>query len=128
MAPTDSPKNYKRKSVNGVLKHVHIMVWEEAYGPVPKGFLVDHRDGDIHNNRLDNLRLATRSQNVSNSKKPRSNTSGLKGLSWCRTHGYWVGTLWHHGRKFAKTGDALTVAAWLFSKRVELHGDFARFT
>lgn len=29
----------------------HVQVWTEANGPVPKGFVVDHINGDIHDNR-----------------------------------------------------------------------------
>lgn len=35
----------------------HRVVWEEAHGPIPKGYHVHHRNGDITDNRLENLEL-----------------------------------------------------------------------
>ncbi len=39
---------------------MHVLVWEAAHGPVPKGHAVVFRDGDRANIRLDNLDLVTR--------------------------------------------------------------------
>lgn len=41
---------------------------------------IDHKDGNPLNNQRDNLRPATHSQNMANSKS--NNTSGYKGVSW----------------------------------------------
>lgn len=45
---------------------VHRMVWEHFYGAVPDGYFVDHVDGDVTNNTLDNLRLVTPHQSSAN--------------------------------------------------------------
>jgi hypothetical protein len=45
----------------------HRLIWELFNGPIPEGMLIDHIDGDILNNRIENLRLATRQQNNVNS-------------------------------------------------------------
>jgi hypothetical protein len=51
---------------------------------------VDHVDGSGVNNQRNNLRIATRGQNNVNSKRPKNNTSGFKGVyphaqvdKWC---------------------------------------------
>lgn len=49
---------------------LHRLIWEEAYGPIPDGMWIDHINGDKHDNRLDNLRLATGQQNQMN--RPRA--------------------------------------------------------
>ena len=46
--------------------YLHRKVWEEANGPIPDGFMIDHIDRDKTNNSLDNLRLVTNRQNANN--------------------------------------------------------------
>lgn len=46
------------------------------------GALADHKDGDGLNNRMSNLRACTHAQNARNSRTPRSNSSGFKGVSF----------------------------------------------
>lgn len=45
----------------------HRIIWELFNGKVPDGYIVDHIDGNPGNNDIQNLRLATVSENVSNS-------------------------------------------------------------
>lgn len=45
-------------------KQVHILIWEEANGPVPEGCVVTFKDGDRRNVDLDNLALVTMGENV----------------------------------------------------------------
>ncbi len=45
---------------NGNLKiGLHKYIWEEAYGPVPVGYVIHHKDEDKLNNDLDNLECLT---------------------------------------------------------------------
>ena len=46
----------------------------------PKGMDIDHIDGNSLNNRKENLRICTRSQNCSNKKVRRDSRSGYKGV------------------------------------------------
>jgi hypothetical protein len=50
--------------IDGVSFLVHRVVWLRAYGTLPKQ--LDHKDGNGYNNRLENLREATQSQNMWN--------------------------------------------------------------
>jgi hypothetical protein len=50
-----------------------------AEGEIPEGMEVDHRNGNQADNRLVNLRLATRSQNARNGRL-RKNATGFRGV------------------------------------------------
>lgn len=52
----DAPKGMSRFN----WKFVHILVWEEAHGPVPKGHAVAFRDGNREHIALANLELVPR--------------------------------------------------------------------
>ena len=73
---------YPCVSVDGVITRKHRAVWEEAHGPIPKGMVVDHINGDIQDNRLENLRCVTNSRNL-------HNTKAYKGFSFHKASGKW---------------------------------------
>ena len=106
---------------------VHVQVWEAHNGKVPDGMVVDHINGDIHDNRIENLRLATVAQNICNSKRSVANKTGLKGLSWDASRQVFRGAIRANYKQHAVRGSLLDVACWLFRMRRELHGEFARF-
>ena len=53
------------------------------------GLVVDHINHETLDNRKANLRLCTNSQNSMNRGKQSNNTSGYKGVSWCRSINKW---------------------------------------
>ena len=79
---------YTQISIDGILYLAHHLIWFYVYGEWP--IQIDHRDLDKSNNKLDNLRLATQSQNCGNLPKPKHNTSGYKGVSWEKKRNYWI--------------------------------------
>ena len=42
-------------------KLLHRLIYEEVYGPIPKGFCIHHQDGDKTNNNPSNLILMSKS-------------------------------------------------------------------
>jgi len=59
----------------------HRVAWFLHYGVWPKGVL-DHINGVTNDNRINNLREATRTQNVMNRRKRLSKLSQYKGVSY----------------------------------------------
>jgi len=68
---------YAARKENGktILMHRCIMGFKNKY-------VTDHINGDKLDNRKDNLRVCTQSQNIANSKKSKLNTSGYKGVCY----------------------------------------------
>lgn len=64
---------------------LHRIIFMMHYGYLPK--CIDHADGNTANNKIENLREATPSQNNLNRGKHKRNTSGYKGVTWVTKHG-----------------------------------------
>lgn len=50
-------------------------------GIIPANLCIDHIDGDVLNNKIENLRLVTLSLNQRNSKIPKNNKTGIIGVT-----------------------------------------------
>lgn len=59
---------------------VHRVIFSMFYD-LPDGYEVDHIDGNVSNNAIENLRLATRLQNTKNNKKVKNTVSKVKGVT-----------------------------------------------
>jgi hypothetical protein len=77
---TDNMNGYRRIIVDHKKYYAHRLAWLHTFGYMPAA--IDHIDGDSTNNRIDNLRPATQSQNLMNRKSAARNTSGFKGVCW----------------------------------------------
>ena len=80
-------QGYKKVEVQGKRIAQHRVAWFLAYGFWPKE--IDHINQDKGDNRLINLRACTRSTNMLNRKMRPDNTSGVKGLSYCKANKKW---------------------------------------
>lgn len=83
-------RGYARRSVKGDNGR-SIFMHREIMGLVDEGraVIVDHRNGNPLDNRRENLRLCTSTQNACNAKRQRNNTSGYKGVSWNKRDRRW---------------------------------------
>ena len=127
-ATSPHPIGYKQIWVPNcgvVLAHRLAFLYETGRLP-PKGWTVDHENGIRDDNRFDNLRIASCSQNSANSKKGRGNYP--KGVSKGSKNRF-RSTI-RFQRKFLYIGSFKTVeeAAKAYQvKALELQGQFARF-
>jgi hypothetical protein len=64
LKPYTSAAGYVNVSINAVPRGIHVLVCEAFHGPRPDGCHAAHSDGVKSNNRLENLRWATVSENA----------------------------------------------------------------
>lgn len=77
----------------------HRVIWLMHYGSFPTMEL-DHINGVRDDNRLENLRQVTRSQNIQNLKRARSdNSNGLLGVSYKKPNKKWAAAIQKDGKK-----------------------------
>jgi hypothetical protein len=116
---------YLRTSINGKLHKNHRIIFLMFNGYLPD--CIDHIDGNPSNNRVENLRKATLSQNQHNAKTPKTNTSGIKGVNWYKRDKKWCVQLRVNGKKkHFGYYDSIEAAKLAIQKaRVALHGAFA---
>jgi len=82
--------------VNGSPFRVHRLIFLYHKGYLPK--YLDHIDGDTLNNKIENLRPCTNSENLMNAKLSKLNTSGIKGVSWRKVERLWVARITTGGK------------------------------
>lgn len=71
---------YLSTYVNNKSYQAHRLIWELHNEPIPVGFIVEHKDGNGLNNKLDNLRLCTQAENVLNTKVSKNSKTKVKGV------------------------------------------------
>jgi hypothetical protein len=118
-------EGYLRIMVDGRHYYAHRLAWLYVNGAWPAAFL-DHVNMDGTDNRIANLREATKSENACNKGAHRDNSSGIKGVT--RQGSRWQVNITKGGRfmyvglfKTAEEARAAYAAAAL-----EHHGEFAR--
>ena len=117
--------------LDGVKYRAHNIIWLYMTGTwPPEGYIVDHKDTIKHNNKWDNLRLATRSQNECNKGLNSNNTSGIKGVCWVTSKQLWrvsikLNGVTHFGGYYNSIQEASIAVQ---SLRATLHKEFARHT
>jgi hypothetical protein len=79
VAGSVSAYGYTVIKIDGRPYFAHRLAWLWANGSFPTSD-IDHINGVRTDNRPSNLRLATRSQNIANSRLSNRNSSGLKGV------------------------------------------------
>ena len=128
----DEAGTYNRGAIDVTIDRVtyraHRIIWLLVTEEDPGHLLIDHINGDFHDNRFSNLRLAAPWQNQCNQKVRIDNTSGSKGVTWDKNRSKWLAQLQVQGKHFFlgryKTKEEARAA---YQKAAhEYHGDFVR--
>lgn len=122
-----SGQGYRIIRVCGAQTQAHRLAWLLHYGEWPARE-IDHINGVRDDNRIINLRLATRTENNWNTRARADNTSGFKGVYYHKTNNRWVAKIQRDGRRLFlgcfPTKEA--AAAAVIAVRADLHGQYAR--
>ena len=128
-AKRDRRNIYAVRFLNEPLKQATIVSLHRIILNSPPNLLVDHKNGHTLDNRRENLRLATRSQNVHNKCKTQSKTSSkFIGVSLEKRRGRWDVRIRHEGKQiWIGTFDNEIDAARAYDEAAKkYHGEFAR--
>lgn len=120
-------KRYVSAKILGKTYRLHqlIFLFHRGYMPMQ----LDHINNDSRDNRIENLREATASENACNRKTFKNNTSGVKGVSWHKKHSKWMVYIdFNKKRKTVGYFDDVELAELAsVEARNKYHGQFANF-
>lgn len=118
-------KGYRMVTAGRLHVKAHRLAWRLYYGRWPTMDL-DHRNQVKSDNRIENLRLATHGQNITNAPARKNCKSGERGVYWDTCVKKWRVNVLRDGKPFHSTAShkiSAILAARLI--RRELHGEFA---
>ena len=125
VAGSKHSSGYLAISLYGQKYLAHHIAWVHFYGSWPDQF-IDHANLDKHDNRIQNLRLATPGENSANASLRCDNTSGFRGVRFEPRRKKWIAVL-HHNGKTKQLGSFLRIedAAAAYAKgALAAFGDF----
>lgn len=95
---------------------------------VPDGQGIDHINGNKLDNRKENLRVCTQSQNSANKTKQSNNTSGYKGVYWENWTNKWRAKIMFEGKNYP-IGRFRTIREAVIAYNnmaIKIHKEFAK--
>lgn len=87
---TTSSVGYIKATFKNLDYYLHRVVWIMHNGDIPEGLQIDHINRVKTDNRIDNLRLVTRSQNQHNVGGRGNNKYGLGGVTRVESKNGWI--------------------------------------
>lgn len=81
-------KKYLRTQIGEKQYRLHRLIWLYVTGEFPP-YEIDHVDGCGVNNKWSNLRSVTGQINKQNMRKYITNSSGVSGIEWHKSHARW---------------------------------------
>ena len=92
-------RQYRMGKFEGVNYYAHRLIWRYMTGDDPGRLFVDHINRDGLDNRFENLRLVTRSENIQNQAGHKRRESKFKGVYKSKSRGRWNGRWWGQVRR-----------------------------
>jgi hypothetical protein len=125
VAGNSSDGRYVVIQIDGRSYYAHRLAWFYVHGAWPS--IVDHVNRNGLDNRLSNLRAATKSLNAVNSPLAASNTSGHRGVYWSKRNGKWLAKIKVAGKEkyIGLFNDKDEAAAAYRSAAITVFGEFA---
>ena len=120
-------KGYIHVKIKAKSFKAHRLVFLYHNGYLPD--FVDHIDGNKRNNKIENLREATKEENCQNQKVRSTNTSGCKGVSWDKVKSKWKVALCKNYKSiYFGLYEDLELASLVAMEATELiHGRFSAY-
>src|SRR6056297_1350980 len=88
IAGSRSNSGYINVGIDGKLYRAHRVIWKLLYGTDPDS--IDHINGDVSDNRIENLRDVNHQDNHKNRFKYKTNKSGVTGVMFNKRAGKWI--------------------------------------
>lgn len=121
----NSRNGYLEVRLDNVLYKGHRLIYKLLTGKEPE-LMIDHIDGDVKNNRIENLREATNQENCRNSKKRNiGRGSQYKGVMKGRNGGWLCSITVNDKAEITKHNSELSAALYYDKRAKELFGDYA---
>lgn len=122
-------KGHRRIKIGRRKWMAHRIIWIMYHkAPIPVGAQIDHKNNEKGDNRIENLRLASGTQNGWNRSVTRSSRSGLKGVTLHKASGLWAATIKakniRHHLGYFKTPEEAHEA--YKAAALKLHGEYAK--
>lgn len=119
---------YRRFDYNKRKYRTHNIVWIWHGNTIPPNYIIDHINNISTDNRIENLRLATHSQNMMNACISKRNTSGEKHISFNTKRQHWKVNIRKDNKYYVSKGyktkeECIPIRDAMLE---ELHGEFKR--
>lgn len=96
-----NPAGYGRFGIWPDTCLAHRFSYEEAYGPIREGLVVDHKCHTPACVNPKHLQLTTYAENQQNRAGPtKRSKSGVRGVTWCSRDQRWLAGVRHKGRTY----------------------------